>query len=143
MKEAGRSTPLTGLSTCGIYFIRRETIIIWILMVRGLSLLFLLLCSGNATELLRDRHTDTTYIFKSEAKDVSTRIRQKDAELRADEWAAGFYGEALLQFVACQFKTNPIRHWLVAFQKDETGQRYYAVILPDGRVVMPIVERGF
>jgi len=143
MKKAGRRTPLTGLKHMRHHLIRREAIIIWILLVRGSSLLFLLLCSGNATELLRDRHTDTTYIFKSEAKDVSTRIRQKDAELRADEWAAGFYGDALLQFVACQFKTKPIRHWLVAFQKDETGQRYYAVILPDGRVVMPIVERGF
>jgi hypothetical protein len=90
---------------------------IWILMVRSLSLLFLLLCSGNSTELLRDRHIDTTYIFKSEAKDRSTRISQKDPQLGADEWAAGFYGDALLQFVACQFKTKPIRHWLVAFSE--------------------------
>ena len=112
-------------------------------MVRALPLLLLLICSGKATELLRDRHTDTTYIFKSDVKHVSVSIGQKDAVLRADEWAAGFYGDALLQFVACQFKTKPIRHWLVAFQKDKTGQRYYAVILPDGRVVMPIVERGF
>jgi hypothetical protein len=36
MKEAGRNTPLTALSTCGIGFIRREAIIIRILMVRGL-----------------------------------------------------------------------------------------------------------
>src|SRR5260370_37417801 len=92
--------------------------------------------------MLRDKHTDTTYIFKSDAKDVSARISQKDAVLSADEWAAGFYGDALLQFVECQFKTNPIRHWLVTFQKTETGQQYHAVILPDGRVVMPSVERG-
>jgi hypothetical protein len=73
----------------------------------------------------------------------SAGISQKDAVLRADEWAAGFYGDALLQFVECQFKTNPIRHWLVTFRKLETGQQYYAVILPDGRVVMPTWSEDF
>jgi hypothetical protein len=126
----------------GVDIVRGEAITIWILMVRALPLLLLLICCGNAIELLRDKHTDTTYIFQSDAKDVSARISQKDAVLRADEWAAGFYGDALLQFVECQFKTNPIRHWLVTFRKLETGQQYYAVILPDGRVVMPSVERG-
>jgi hypothetical protein len=126
----------------GVDIVRGEASTIWILMVRALPLQLLLMCCGNATELLRDKHTDTTYIFKSDAKDVSARISQKDAVLRADEWAAGFYGDALLQFVECQFKTNPIRHWLVTFRKLETGQPYYAVILPDGRIVMPSVERG-
>jgi hypothetical protein len=104
--------------------------------------LLLLICSGNAAELLRDIHTDTEYIFKSDAKDVPVRISRKDALLRADEWAAGFYGDALLQFVKCQFKTQPIRHWLVAFQKAETGQEYFAIVLPDGRIVAPSVKRG-
>jgi hypothetical protein len=45
--------------------------------------------------------------------------------------------------VECQFKTKPIGHWLVTFQKADTGQQYYAVILPDGRFVIPSVERGF
>ncbi len=76
------------------------------------SLLLLLLCSGNAAELLRDIHTDTAYIFDSDAKDVAVRIGREDALLRADEWATGFYGDALLEFVTCQFKTQPIRHWL-------------------------------
>ena len=112
-------------------------------MIRTLPLLLLLICSGKATELLRDKHTDTTYIFKSDATDVVTRISRKDAILEADEWATGFYGDELLRFVECEFKTKPIRHWLVTFEKAETGQRYYAVILPDGRIVMPSVERGF
>ena len=37
-------------------------------MVRALPLLLLLICSGNATELLRDKHPDTTYVFKSMAR---------------------------------------------------------------------------
>jgi hypothetical protein len=119
--------------------LHREAIMI---VIRTLPLLLLLICSGNAAELLRDEHTDTTYIFKSDAKDVAARISQKDAILKADEWATGFYGDDLLRFVECQFKTKPIRHWLVTFQKTETGQQYHAVILPDGRVVMPSVERG-
>jgi hypothetical protein len=124
---------------CGVCVVCGEAIII---VVRALPLLLLLICSGNATELLRDKHPDTTYVFKSDAKDVATKISQKDAILKADEWAIGFYGDELLRFVECQLKTKPIRHWLVTFQKTETGQQYYAVILPDGRVVMPSVERG-
>jgi len=111
--------------------------------MRTLPLLILLICSGNATELLRDKHTDTTYVFETDAKDVVTRINRKDAILEADEWATGFYGDDLLRFVECQFKTKPIGHWLVTFQKADTGQQYYAVILPDGRFVIPSVERGF
>ena len=89
--------------------IRGEAIIIWNLMVRALPLLLLLICSGNATELLRDIHTDTTYIFNSDANDVRARISQNDAVLIADEWTTRFYDDALFQFVACQFKTKPIR----------------------------------
>src|SRR5229473_3268469 len=121
MKEANRSAPLTVLSACGVDIIRREAITIWILMVRAFPLLFLLICSGNATELLRDKHTDTTYIFKSDAKDVSAGINQKDAVLRVDEWAAGFYGDALLQFVECQFKTNPWSTILCRYPSRWTG----------------------
>lgn len=126
----------------GVDIVRGETMMIWKLVRRALTLLILLICSSNATELLRDKHTDTTYTFESDAKDVATRISQQNAMLIADEWAAGFYGDVLIQFVACQFKTKPIRHWVVTFQKGETGQLYYAVILADGRVVMPSVERG-
>jgi hypothetical protein len=125
---------------CGVDFVRGEAIII---VMRTLPLLILLICSGNATELLRDNHTDTTYVFETDAKDVVTRINRKDAILEADEWATGFYGDDLLRFVECQFKTKPIGHWLVTFQKADTGQQYYAVILPDGRFVIPSVERGF
>jgi hypothetical protein len=107
-------------------------------MVRALPLLLLLICSGKATELLRDRHTDTTYIFKSDVKHVSVSIGQKDAVLRADEWAAGFYGDALLQFVACQLKTKPMRHWLVTFQKAETGQQYYALLEKFEKIIVDV-----
>jgi hypothetical protein len=110
--------------------------------VRISSLLLLLICSGDAAELLRDIHTDTAYIFESDAKDVALRISREDALLRADGWATGFYGDALLEFVTCQFKTRPIRHWLIAFRKAETGQEYFAVVLPDGSIVTPSVERG-
>jgi len=120
----------------------KGAITIWNIGVRIPSLLLLLLCSGNAAELLRDIHTDTAYIFESDAKDVAVRIGREDALLRADEWATGFYGDALLEFVTCQFKTQPIRHWLIAFQKTETGQEYFAVVLPDGSIVTPSVERG-
>jgi hypothetical protein len=54
------------------------------IMIRAFTLLLLLVCSGNATELLRDKHTDTTYIFKSESKDVAARISQREAVLKAD-----------------------------------------------------------
>jgi hypothetical protein len=114
MEDIGRSAPLAVLGACGFAcgvdgVIRGEAIIIWNLMVRALPLLLLLICSGNATELLRDIHTDTTYIFNSDANDVRARISQNDAVLIADEWTTRFYDYALFQFVACQFKTKPIR----------------------------------
>jgi hypothetical protein len=116
---------------------------IWNIGVRLPSLLLLIICSGDAAELIKDIHTDTAYIFESDAKNVAERISREDVLLRADEWATGFYGDALLEFVICQFKTQPIRHWLVAFRKAETGQKYFAVVLPDGSIVTPSVERGF
>ena len=127
MEDIGRSAPLAVSGECGFVcgvdgVIRGEAIIIWNLMVRALSLLLLLICSGktivptdtitacgNATELLRDIHTDTTYIFNSDANDVRARISQNDAVLIADEWTSQFYGDALFQFVACRFKTKPLR----------------------------------
>ncbi|MEY2525454.1 MAG: hypothetical protein QOE73_225, partial [Verrucomicrobiota bacterium] len=30
----------------------------------------------------------------------------------------------------------------IAFRKAETGQEYFAVVLPDGSIVTPSVERG-
>ncbi|MBV9642653.1 MAG: hypothetical protein JO334_03685 [Verrucomicrobia bacterium] len=126
------------IATSRFFFDERGNYIV----IRAFTLLLLLICCGNATELLRDKHTDTTYIFKSESKDGAPRISQREAVLKADEWASGFYGDDLLRFVDCQFKTKPIRHWLITFQKAETGQEFYAVILPDGGVVIPSVERG-
>ena len=120
----------------------KGVITIWNIGARIPSLLLLLICSGDAAELLRDIHTDTAYIFESDAKGVAERISREDALLRADGWATGFYGDALLEFVTCQFKTRPIRHWLIAFRKAETGQEYFAVVLPDGSIVTPSVERG-
>jgi hypothetical protein len=114
MEDIGRSAPLAVLGACGFAcgvdgVIRGEAIIIWNLMVRALPLLLFLICSGNATGLLRDIHTDTTYIFNSDANDARARISQNDAVLIADEWTTRFYGDALFQFVACQFKTKAIR----------------------------------
>jgi hypothetical protein len=76
-------------------------------MFRVFLVLLLLISSTSATELLRDIHIDTTYVFESDAGDVPRRIDQKDAVLRAEEWATRFYGDALLRLVACQFKTTP------------------------------------
>ena len=51
---------------------------------------------------------------------------------------------AMRSFGSCSvhFKSKPIGYWLVTFQKTETAQLFYAVVLPDGRIVIPSVERG-
>ena len=135
-RSGNRASPIQGRFVVGVV---PEVII---LVIRSLLLQLCLICSGNAAELLRDKHADTTYIFKSDAKNVTAKISRKEAILKADDWATGFYGDALFHFVACQFETKPIPHWVVTFQDADTDQQYYAVILPDGRVVMPSVERG-
>jgi hypothetical protein len=112
------------------------------IVIRAITVLLLLIGCGNATELLRDKHTETTYTFKSDSKDIAPRISQREAILKADEWATGFYGDYLLRPVECRFRTKPIGHWLVTFQKAETGQEFYAVILPDGGIVVPSIQRG-
>ena len=49
------------------------------------------------------------FVFNSGANDVRARISQNDGVRIADEWTARFYDDAKFQFVACQFKTKPIR----------------------------------
>ena len=95
----------------GIYVVRRKANISWKLFGGALPLLFFLISSSNAAELLRDKHTDTTYIFKSEAKDIAVRINQQEAVLRADEWATQFYGDALFKFRASSRASQSDTGW--------------------------------
>jgi len=57
----------------------------------------------------------------------------------AGDWAASFYDDDSLEFSNLEFRTEPLRFWLVTF-KTETDEEVYAVVLPDGTIVEPQVE---
>jgi hypothetical protein len=111
------------------------------LIGRGL-LLFLVFLTRPvcATQLLRDNHANCSYRFESDTKDRPATITEAIAVLRANEWAARFYNDPFLQFKSIEWLTNPTRFWLVTFTHSDTGKAFYAVVLPDGRIVEPMLE---
>jgi hypothetical protein len=96
--------------------------------------------SANATELFRDDHPDRYSVFESDAKDVIATITRDDVIKKANKWAARFYNDPFIQFGRVEFRMTPTRFWLVTFQHSDTGKSFYAVILPDGAIVEPVIK---
>jgi hypothetical protein len=94
-----------------------------------------------ATQFLRDDHPNCSYRFKSEAKDRTVTITEAIAVLRANEWAARFYDDPCLQFKAIEWRIKPTRFWFVTFVHSDSGKEFYAIVLPDGDIVEPRIER--
>ena len=70
-----------------------------------------------------------------------TASRDQVIELTS-EWAADFYDDESLEIEDVELRTEPIRFWLITFKKPETGEEFYAVVLPDGTIVEPQDEEG-
>jgi hypothetical protein len=105
-------------------------------------LLGLLICTlpTRATELFRDDHADRSYVFESDTKDVIATISRDDVIKRANEWAARFYKDPFIQFERIEFRTIPMRFWLVTFRHSDTEKTFYAAVLPDGKIAVTKVE---
>jgi hypothetical protein len=50
--------------------------------------------------------------------------------------------DPFIQFERIEFRMVPTRFWLVTLQHSDTGKAFYAVILPDGAIVEPVVKES-
>jgi hypothetical protein len=73
---------------------------------------------------------------------IPATVDQASATQAAVDWARHFYRVNDLNILAVEFMTRPVRFWRVTFLASERGQtvHLYAVVLPDGRPVEPIVR---
>jgi hypothetical protein len=73
---------------------------------------------------------------------IPATVDQAGATQVAVDWARRYYGLDDLDVLAVEFETRPIRFWRVTLSASERGQtvHLYAVVLPDGRLVEPIVR---
>src|SRR6476646_7147259 len=84
------------------------------------------------------------YIFESDEQDVPKTVnKEKAAEIAAD-FMTTFYNIQIGALGTQEFRTQPIPFWLVSFSDTTKGpmkQMFFVVVLPDGTIVEPRVEK--
>ena len=77
-----------------------------------------------------------------DTKPIPATVDQASATQAAVDWARHFYRVGDLDVLAVEFKTRPVRFWRVTLSTSARGQtvHVYAAVLPDGRVVVPIIR---
>jgi hypothetical protein len=85
------------------------------------------------------------YIFEAGEQNSPNAItKEKAAEIAAD-FMTTFYHEEVGVLETQEFRTQPAPFWLVCFSdtiKRPLRQLFFVVLLPDGTVVVPRVEKG-
>jgi hypothetical protein len=85
------------------------------------------------------------HIFETDQEDLpQTVAKQKVAEISAN-FMTTFYHIQIGALETQEFRTTPVSFWLVSFSdesiKGPARQMYFVVVLPDGKIVEPRVER--
>jgi len=82
------------------------------------------------------------YIFETDEQDVPKTVsKAKAAEIGAD-FVTTFYHAQIGALETQEFRTQPVPFWLVSFSdKGPMRQMFCVVLLPDGTVVEPRVEK--
>src|ERR1700724_1856951 len=84
------------------------------------------------------------YVFEAgEQNSPNTVTKEKVAEIAAD-FMTNFYHVQVGALETQEFRTQPVPFWLVCFSdtvKGELRQLFFVVLLPDGTVVEPSVEK--
>jgi hypothetical protein len=115
-----------------------------------LNLITLLLAaSGISAELFRYRSAAQDgaileYIFESEEQATTTSATKDQIAEIAAEFMTTFYGVQVGALETQEFRTQPVPFWLVSFSDTVKGpfkQLWFVVVLPDGNVVEPRVEK--
>jgi hypothetical protein len=93
----------------------------------------------------RQRTADTRieYIFQSDEQIPKTATIERVAEIAAD-FMTSFYGIQAGALETQEFRAELIPFWLVSFSDTVKGpmhRMFFVVVLPDGNVVEPRVEK--
>jgi hypothetical protein len=104
VKELYRSATISGTKymdemRCELLYV---TIYIDLYTVLSTSMRWILFClllftlPAGAIELFRDDHPRRSYVFESDAKEVTATINRDDVIKKANEWAARFYNDPFI-----------------------------------------------
>jgi hypothetical protein len=84
------------------------------------------------------------YVFESDEQNVPQSVtKEKVAEIAAD-FMTTFYHVQIGAPETQEFRTSPVPFWLVCFSDTVKGplrQMFFVVLLPDGTIVEPSVEK--
>ena len=83
------------------------------------------------------------YIFEAGEQNSPNAVTEEAAEIAAD-FVTSFYHVQIGALETQQFRTSPAPFWLICFSDTIKGplrQMFFAVLLPDGTVVEPRVEK--
>jgi hypothetical protein len=84
------------------------------------------------------------YVFETDMQSAaSTVTKEKIAEIAAD-FMTSFYGVQVGALETQELREQPIPFWLVSFSDTIKGalrQLYFVVVLPDGRIIEPLVKK--
>ena len=123
-----------------------------LLLVRhftAILITLLLAVPAMSVELFRYRGADKDggtleYVFDGgEQNSPNAVTKEKAAEIAAD-FVTTFYHVQIGALETQQFRTSPAPFWLICFSDTIKGplrQMFFAVLLPDGTVVVPRVEK--
>jgi hypothetical protein len=109
----------------------------------------LLTVPAMSTELFRYRGAakdggTLEYVFDGGGQNSPNAVtKEKAAEIAAD-FMTTFYHVQIGALETQEFRTTPVPFWLVCFSDTIKGpmrQMYFVVLLPDGTVVVPRVEK--
>jgi hypothetical protein len=115
----------------------------------SILLSFLLAAPTVSVELFRYRGAardggTLEYVFETDESNVAkTATKEKAAEIAADFMTA-FYHIQIGALETQEFRTQPVPFWLISFSDTTQGpmkQIFFAVLLPDGRIVEPRVVK--
>jgi hypothetical protein len=113
------------------------------------TILFLMATPAMSAGLFRYRGAardggTLEYVFESDERNVSKTVtKEKAAEIAAD-FMTSFYGVQVGALESQEFRTQPEPFWLVSFSDTVKGpmhQLFFVVVLPNGNVVEPRVEK--
>jgi hypothetical protein len=103
----------------------------------------LLAAPALAVELFRDGRYTWNVFEAGEQNSPNAVTKEKAAEIAAD-FMTTFYHVQVGALETQEFRTTPVPFWLVSFSDTIKGplrQMFFVVLLPDGTVVVPRVEK--
>ncbi len=84
------------------------------------------------------------YIFETDAQNVPKTISEEKAAEIASDFMTTFYHQQIGALETREFRKQPFPFWLICFSDTIKGplrQMFFVVLLPDGTVVEPRIEK--